>query len=70
MNIPKQSRFTGIVWILVIAIFGGAFLMIASSYFNTAEINLLSTRCYEVGGEVVLKIYNNFTSEYSFECKK
>ena len=70
MIISKNRRFTGILWILVVAIFGVAFLTIASSYFNTTEINLASTRCYEVDGEVILEIHNNFTSAYSFECKK
>jgi hypothetical protein len=65
-----KKHFTGVLWILVSALFVVAFLTIESSYFNTKEINLASTRCYEIGGEVILEIHNNLTSEYSFECKK
>ncbi|EPD52115.1 hypothetical protein MHH33_13240 [Paenisporosarcina sp. FSL H8-0542] len=70
MTVFKNRHFTGGLLILVLALFGFAFLTISSSYFNTSEINLASTRCYEIGGEVILEIHNNFTSEYSFECKK
>ncbi|MFE0506806.1 hypothetical protein ACWF7H_17840 [Peribacillus butanolivorans] len=70
MIIFKNKHFTGVLWILVIAFFGVAYLTIESSYFNTKEINLASTRCYEIGGEVILEIHNNLTSEYSIECKK
>lgn len=70
MVLSKNKHFTGVLWILFIALFGVAFLIIASSYFNTSEINLASTRCNEVGGEGILKIHNNLTSTYSFECKK
>ncbi|RRN67894.1 hypothetical protein EI200_21055 [Peribacillus simplex] len=70
MTILKNKHFTGVLWILVIALFGVAFLTSASSFFNTKEINLASTRCSEIGGEVILEIHNNLTSEYSFECKK
>lgn len=64
-----SRRFVGVLWIIIITILTVAFLTIASSYFNTKEINLASTLCYEVGGEVILEIHNNFTSAYSFECK-
>ncbi|MGN4127782.1 hypothetical protein ACMGD3_22685 [Lysinibacillus sphaericus] len=70
MTIFRKKYFAGVLWILVIALFGVAFLTISSSYFNTKQINFASTRCYEMGGEVILEIHNNFTSEYSFECKK
>ena len=70
MTVFKNKHFTGILMILVFALFGFNFLTIASSYFNTSEINLASTRCYETGGKVILEIHNNFTSEYSFECKR
>ncbi|MGE7093645.1 hypothetical protein ACQKII_19745 [Lysinibacillus sp. NPDC048646] len=70
MTIFRNKYFGEVLWILVIALFGVAFLTISTSYFNTKQINLVSTRCYELGGEVILEIHNNFTSEYSFECKK
>ena len=70
MTVFKNKHLTGVILILVMALFGVAFLTIASSYFNTSEINLASTRCYEIGGEVILEIHNNFTSEYSFKCKR
>lgn len=40
-----------------------------NSYFNMKEINLASTRCNEIGGEIRLIIYNYLTGDYSFECK-
>ncbi|MGG4268232.1 hypothetical protein [Peribacillus simplex] len=70
MTIFKNKHFIGVLWILVIALLGVAFLTIQSSYFNTKQINSASTSCYENGGEVILEIHNNLTSEYSFECKK
>ncbi|QDP99319.1 hypothetical protein FOH38_01425 [Lysinibacillus fusiformis] len=70
MIIFRNKYFTQVLWILVIALFGVAFLTISSSYFNTKQINLAITRCNEMGGEVILEIHNNFSSEYSFKCKK
>lgn len=70
MTVFKRKHFSRVLLILVLALFGVTILTIASSYFNTSEINLASTRCYEMGGEVILEIHNNFTSEYSFKCKK
>ena len=70
MTVFKNKHFTGVLLILVMVLFGVAFLTISSSYFNTSEINLLITGCYEIGGEVILEIHNNLTSEYSFECKR
>lgn len=70
MTVFKNKYFTGVLLILVMVLFGFAFLTIAYSYFNTSEINLLITGCYEIDGEVILEIHNNFTSEYSFECKR
>ena len=64
----KNQRLIGGLLILFIALFAVAFLTIASSYFNTTEINLAITHCYENKGEVVLEIHNNFTHAYSFEC--
>ena len=65
----KSKYFKSILSILVIALFGVSLLTHAYSYFNTKEINLISTQCYEIGGEAILEIHNNITSEYSFECK-
>ncbi|WP_277586600.1 hypothetical protein [Psychrobacillus antarcticus] len=70
MTVFKNKHFIGVLLILAMALFGVAFLTIAYSYFNTSEISLLTTGCYEVGGEVILEIHNNFTSAYSFECKR
>lgn len=63
MIIFKNRRFTALFWILVSTLFVVPSLTIASSYLNTSGINMASTRCYEVGGEVILKIHNNITSE-------
>ncbi|MGE7837089.1 hypothetical protein ACQKND_05650 [Viridibacillus arvi] len=70
ITILKNKYFTGVLWIIVIALFGVSFLIHIYSYFNTKEINSASSQCYENGGEVKLKIYNNLTSDYYFECKK
>lgn len=69
MSIFKKKDLKGFLWLFVIALFGVSFITHTYSYFNTKEINLLSTRCYEIGGEVKLEIHNNLTSDYSFECK-
>lgn len=70
MTVFQNKHFIRVLLILVMALFGVAFLTITYSYFNTTEINLAITGCYEIGGKVILEIHNNFTSEYSFECKK
>jgi len=70
MTIFKNKYFAGNLWILAIALLVLSFLTHVNSYFNTKEINLFSTQCYENEGEVILEIHNNITGEYSFECKK
>lgn len=65
----RNKNFKAVLWLFVIALFIVSFLTHSSSYFNTKEINLLSTGCYEIGGEAILEIHNNLTSIYSFECK-
>ncbi|QDP99404.1 hypothetical protein FOH38_01905 [Lysinibacillus fusiformis] len=66
----KNKYLNGVLWILVILILVVSFTTNVTSYFHTKEINFASSRCYEEGGEVILKIYNNLTSEYYFECKQ
>ncbi|PZX07546.1 hypothetical protein C7437_101664 [Psychrobacillus insolitus] len=70
LTICKNKYFSGVLWILAIALLAVSLLTHAYSYFNTKEINLFSTECYENDGEVILEIHNNITGEYSFECKK
>ena len=70
MIIYKNRLFTAFFWILVSTLFVVTSLTIAFNYLNTSEINIASTRCYEVEGKVILKIHNNITSAYSYECKK
>ncbi len=70
MTVLKNKYITGALLILFTALLVVAFLMITDSYFNTKEINLLVTGCYESGGEIILEIQNNLTSNYSFECKQ
>ena len=70
MTIYKNKYFTGVLWILVIVLFGVSFLTHAYSYFNTKELNIFSTLCYENRGEVILEIHNNLTGDYSFVCEK
>jgi len=69
MSIFKKKELKVFLWPFIIALFGVSFITHTYSYFNTEEINLLITGCYENGGEVILEIHNNFTSSYSFECR-
>ncbi|WP_419958344.1 hypothetical protein [Psychrobacillus psychrotolerans] len=69
MSIFKKVNLKGFLWIFIMALFGVSFITHTHSYFNTKEINLLITSCYENDGEVKLEIHNNLTSSYSFECK-
>ncbi|WP_298471410.1 hypothetical protein [uncultured Psychrobacillus sp.] len=59
-----------IIGLIGVVVAGLLFLTVTSSYFNTKEINLLTSGCTEAGGASTLEIHNNLTSEYSFECKK
>lgn len=69
VNIFKNQYVIVILSIIVTLLLVVSFLIISTSYFNTSEINLFTSQCYENGGEVILEIHNDFTSEYSFECK-
>ena len=69
MQLFKSRYFIGVSWILVILLLVVSFLVISTSYFNTKEIRLLTSGCYENSGEVLIEIHNNLTSKYSFECK-
>ncbi|MFS0575063.1 hypothetical protein AB1K83_05485 [Sporosarcina sp. 179-K 3D1 HS] len=70
MTIFKNKHFTGVLSVVVLALFALSFLTHSYSYFHTKEINLLSTRCYENDGKVLLEIHNNLTGAYSFECQE
>lgn len=70
MTLETNRRVKEIFLVLLLALLGTVLLLVATSYFNTAEINAASTRCYETGGKVLLEIHNNFTSDYSFACEK
>lgn len=70
LNIFKSRHFVGTLLVTVtLFLLVASFLTISTSYFNTKEINALSSQCYKNGGEVIIDIHNNFTSKYSFECK-
>ncbi|ANU12297.1 hypothetical protein BBH88_18615 (plasmid) [Planococcus antarcticus DSM 14505] len=45
-------------------------LVITSSYFNTKQIDSLSTQCSENGGNTELEIHSALFASYSFECKR
>ncbi len=70
MSILHSRHIIGLLIILVILILVVSFLIISFGYFNNKEISLLTSKCYESGGEVVLEIHEYITSSYSFECKK
>jgi hypothetical protein len=69
MELLKNKYFIGISWILATLLLVVSFLVISTSYFNTQEIRLMTSECYENSGEVIIEIHNNLTNEYSFECK-
>lgn len=57
--------------LIVMSIFLLAFvLVITSSYFNTKQIDSLSTQCSENGGNTELEIHSALFASYSFECKR
>ncbi|MER2010536.1 MAG: hypothetical protein ABS939_24190 [Psychrobacillus sp.] len=58
------------IGLIGVTITGLLLIIVTSSYFNTKEINLLTSGCTEAGGASTLEIHNNLTSDYSFECKK
>ncbi|MHA6258941.1 hypothetical protein ACXYMX_03395 [Sporosarcina sp. CAU 1771] len=70
MSVLKSRVFKGVWSIVTIPIVVALFLMLTTSYFNTKEINLLTSGCYENGGVVNMVIHNNLTGSYSFECEK
>ncbi len=45
-------------------------LVITFSYFNTKQIDSLSTQCSENGGNTELEIHSALFASYSFECKR
>lgn len=45
-------------------------LVITSGYFNTKQIDSLSTQCSENGGNTDLEIHSALFASYSFECKR
>ena len=69
MALLKDKYVIGIMWILATLLLVASFLLISTGYFNTKEISLLTSQCYENSGEVIIEIHNNLTSEYSFKCK-
>ena len=69
MTISKNKNIINISWIIITLLLVASLLTLASSYFNTKEISTVTSQCYENGGEPILEIHNNITSEYSFECK-
>jgi len=66
----NKKHLNGVIWLLFIILLGISFMINVTHYFNTKEIDTASSLCYEKGGNVILKIYNNLTSEYYFSCEK
>lgn len=65
-----KKNLNRVIWLLVILLLGISFMINVTHYFNTKEIDAASSLCYENGGKVILKIYDNLTSEYYFSCEK
>ncbi|MFG6146929.1 hypothetical protein [Halobacillus sp. B23F22_1] len=70
MKVVTNKYFISASIVLVTLLLVVSFLLMTSSYFNTKEINRFTSQCYDHGGEVILEIHNNFTNDYSFECKR
>ena len=70
MMTKYNKYFLSIIGLIGLAVMGLLLITVTSSYFNTKEINLLTSGCTEAGGASTLEIHNNITSEYSFECTK
>ncbi|WP_301107454.1 hypothetical protein [Sporosarcina sp.] len=69
MSLSENKYVTGVVMIGVTLLLVVSLLIAGTSYFNTKEISALSSQCHENGGEETIEIFNNLTSEYSFECR-
>lgn len=69
MRVIRNKYLIGILSIGILLLLVLSLLTVSASYFNTKELSTLSSQCYENGGEVTLEIYNDFTSDYSFECE-
>lgn len=70
-KVTKYNKyFLQVFGLMGMVLIGLLLITVTSSYFNTKEINLLTSGCTKAGGASTLEIHNNITSEYSFECKK
>lgn len=67
---PINKNLVGFVFVSLFTLIVVSLLIISYGYFNMKEISLLTSKCYENGGEAILEIHNNITGRYSFECKK
>lgn len=70
MHVLRNKVFISISLVIILFLLISSFLIILTSYFNTKEINNLTSGCYEVDGVITLDIHNNMTSRYSFSCEK
>ena len=58
-------------WLIVMSVLLlASLLIVTSSYFNTKQIDSLSTQCVENGGNTNLEIHSALFASYSFECKR
>jgi hypothetical protein len=51
MVLLKNKYFMVILWISATLLLVASFLVISTGYFNTKEISLLTSQCYENSGE-------------------
>ncbi len=64
-----QIRFKDILLIILTLLLVTSVLVNCASYFNSKQIESISSQCYDKGGEVILEIHNLFTNDYSFMCR-
>lgn len=69
MSVFENKYFTGVLLIGITLLLVASLLIASASYFNTKEIGALRSQCHENGGEEIVEIHNDLTSNYSFECR-
>ncbi|MCP3027180.1 hypothetical protein [Halobacillus sp. A5] len=70
MTLLTNKYFISASIVITALLLAGSFILLTNYYFNTKEINSFTSQCYDHGGQVLLEIHNNFTNDYSFECKR
>lgn len=68
MKSAIQISFKDVLLIFLTLLLVISVLANCSSYFNSKQIQSITSQCYDKGGEAILEIHNPFTNDYSFSC--